>query len=118
MVEEIRPVRSHQITVAASTFDLENIKIGVEDIPTLVRLDDVFYDLVKRCQSEAYSEEIHRLKKGKWLQPTSSKLSLALFLGKDGVLRLVRQAGRAKLPYEEIHPPLLPAKHSFTRAIV
>ncbi|XP_045028164.1 uncharacterized protein LOC123471199 [Daphnia magna] len=118
VVEEIRPVRSHQATVTTSTFDWESVKIGVEDIPDLVRLEKVFYDLVKRCQSEVYSEEIRRLKKGKWLQPNSSLLSLCPVLGKDGLLRLGGRAGRAKLPYEELHPPLLPAQHSFTKTIV
>ncbi|XP_057379646.1 uncharacterized protein LOC130701871 [Daphnia carinata] len=57
VVEEIRPVRSHQVAATTSTFDWENVKVSVEDIPALVRLEGVFYELVKRCQSEAFSEE-------------------------------------------------------------
>ncbi|XP_057368283.1 uncharacterized protein LOC130689299 [Daphnia carinata] len=118
VLDEIRPVRAQQTGTQISSLDWDGIKVEVDDLPSLVRLDGGYLDLVKRCQEEAYSEEICRLQAGKWLQKSSSLLSLAPILGSDGLVRLGGCAGRAKLPYEVLHPPLLPAKHQFTATIV
>ena len=45
-------------------------------------------------------------------------MALAPILAADGVLRLGGRAGRAKLPYDQLHPPLLPGNHPFTEKII
>jgi hypothetical protein len=118
VLEEARPVRILQTTVSSTTLDWDGIKIKVEDLPSVVKMDGIYLDLVKRCQEEVYTEEIHHLRKGEWLPRNSCLLSLAPILGEDGVIRFGGRAGRAKLPYGELHPPILPAKHALTVSIV
>ncbi|XP_045033912.1 uncharacterized protein LOC116935697 [Daphnia magna] len=117
-VEEIRPVRANVVQCESSALDWEKMKITVEDIPALVKQQDPFLELVRRCQEEVYSAELSCLQKGKWIPSTSSLLTLSPILGKDGLIRLGGRAGRAQLPYEEIHPPVLPAGHKFTVNVV
>ncbi|KAI9551057.1 hypothetical protein GHT06_007663 [Daphnia sinensis] len=52
-------------------------------------------------------EDLRRLQKKKSLYSTSSILALAPILSEDGLLRLGGRAGRAKLPYDQLHPPLI-----------
>jgi hypothetical protein len=73
---------------------------------------------VRQCQEESFSEELHRLRKKKPLYSTSSLLALAPILGEDGLLRLGGRAGRARLPYDQLHPPFLPGRHPLTEKIV
>jgi hypothetical protein len=70
--------------------------------------------LVRQCKEESFSEELHRLRKKKPLYSTSSLLALAPVLGEDGLLRLGGRAGRARLPYDQLHPPFLPGRHPLT----
>ncbi len=89
-----------------------------EDVPAISKLEEKYLLLVRSCQSEVYGEELRRLQKGKHLHSTSSLLALAPILADDGVLRLGGRAGRAKLPYYQLHPPLLPGNHPFTEKII
>jgi hypothetical protein len=73
---------------------------------------------VKRSQQEAYPEELKRLQKNKMLRPTSQLLSLTPFLDEAGVLWLGGRLSRAKLPYDVLHPPILPGKHPLARLII
>jgi hypothetical protein len=116
--EEIRPSRSYTAVVEKSADRWKEIHIGPEDVPALSKLDEKYLELVRLCQSEVYEEELHRFKKGKQLHSTSSLLALAPILGSDCVLRLGGRAGRAKLPYDQLHPPLLPGSHPFTEMII
>lgn len=67
---------------------------------------------------EAFADDIYRLKSGKALRPSSHLLALSPTLGEDGLLRLGDRIGRAKLPYDARHPPLLPNKHLLTERFV
>jgi hypothetical protein len=113
--EEIRPSRSYTAVVEKSADRWKEIHIGPEDVPALSKLDEKYLELVRLCQSEVYEEELHRFKKGKQLHSTSSLLALAPILGSDGVLRLGGRAGRAKLPYDQLHPPPFSWKPSVHR---
>jgi len=86
VLEEVRPVRILQTTVSSATLDWDGVKINVEDLPSVVKMDGIYLDLVKRCQEEVYAEEIHHLRKGEWLPRNSYLLSLAPNLGEDGVI--------------------------------
>ena len=45
-------------------------------------------------------------------------MSLTPFLDDEGVLRLGGRLSRAKLPYDVLHPPILPGKHPLARMII
>jgi hypothetical protein len=116
--EEVRPSRSYTAVLDKSADRWKEIQIGPEDVPALSKLEEKYLGLVRSCQSEVYEEELRRLKKGKQLHSTSSLLALAPILGSDGVLRLGGRDERAKLPYDQLHPPLLPGSHPFAEKII
>jgi hypothetical protein len=58
------------------------------------------------------------LKAKKTLRPTSRLMPLTPFLGDDRLLRLGGRLGRAKLPYDVLHPPILPGNHPLARALI
>ena len=115
--EEIRSTRTHIATVELP-FDWGEVKISPEDIPTLVKLKGQHLELLKRAQREAYEEELERLTKKKPLKTSSSLAPLTPFIGADGLLRLGGRIKRAKLPYDTLHPPILPGRHPLARLII
>ncbi|XP_057380651.2 uncharacterized protein LOC130703047 [Daphnia carinata] len=117
--EEKRPARTLVITQPVQR-DWTQIQITPElsCLPSLCQLDPVFFDVIKQCQVEAFSEELRRLKNNKTLHSSSSLLALSPILDKDGLLRLGGRIGRARLPYDQLHPVLLPGKHPLAEKIV
>ncbi|XP_057380657.1 uncharacterized protein LOC130703053 [Daphnia carinata] len=118
ITEEIRTSRAYHTAVQEVKFDWSDVEVKPGDVATLTRMSTKFFDLVKRCQNEVYTEELKRVKKGKPLPSTSSLLALAPILDADGILRLGGRAGRAKLPYDQLHSPLHPGKHPFSEKII
>ncbi|KZS18189.1 Uncharacterized protein APZ42_015704 [Daphnia magna] len=98
--------------------DWSKVQITLRDIPQLCALEKKFLSLVRQCQEESFAEELNRLRKKKALISTSSLLALAPIMSEDGLLRLGGRAGRARLPYNQLHPPFLPGRHPFTEKIV
>ena len=84
----------------------------------LLQLNGDSKSLVRRCQNEAFSDDIARLKRNRHLHSSSQLLTLNPFLDPEGILRLGGRIGRAKLPYDELHPPILPGRHPLTEKIV
>ncbi|XP_045027086.1 uncharacterized protein LOC123470616 [Daphnia magna] len=118
---EIRGARAHLSDVVAETivpFDWKTVKIAAGDVPTLIRLENDYLDLVRRCQRETYPEEISRLERGKAIRPTSTLQPLTPFLDAERVLRLGGRLSRTNLPYEVLHPPILSGRHLLARAII
>ncbi|KAI9549790.1 hypothetical protein GHT06_006354 [Daphnia sinensis] len=66
-----RMALTNQIVV----FDWTSVEVKPSDVAALSKLDARFLDLVRRCQSEVYAEELQRIKKGKPLHTTSSLLA-------------------------------------------
>ncbi|XP_057366955.1 uncharacterized protein LOC130687814 [Daphnia carinata] len=104
--EEMRPVRVSFAAQVEKT-DWSKVQLTPSDIPQLCALEGKFLGLVRQCQEESFAEELHRLRKKKALSSTSSLLALAPILSEDGLLRLGGRAGRARLPYDQLHPPFL-----------
>jgi hypothetical protein len=118
---EMRGARAHVSDVVSEKivpFDWKTVKIAASDVPTLIRLENDYLDLVRRCQRETYPEEISRLERGKVIRPTSPLQPLTPFLDADKVLRLGGRLSRANLPYEVLHPPILNGRHLLARAII
>jgi len=117
ITEELRSVKVHQI-VAEPPFDWESIQILPDNILALFKFEGDYKDLLLRCQSESFETDIRRLKKNKPLKPDSTLLSLTPTLGEDGLLRLGGRIGRANLPYDNLHPPLISGRHPFAVKII
>jgi hypothetical protein len=49
---------------------------------------------------------------------SSHLLQLRPFLGPENLLRLGGRTGHAKLPFNAIHPPILPSKHPLTEKLI
>jgi len=113
--EEMKKVKVHQATVEKT--DWTQVKIGVEDWPHLLEKDGTFLKLVKKCQEEVYAADLRRLQKKKSVRGDSSLVSLAPILDEDGLLRLGGRSGKAKLPYEVLHPPIIPGSHPLASTI-
>jgi len=102
----------------APSYDWNSLELGPDNLSQFLQLKEPTVAIIKACQEESFSEDIEQLRKGKPLRSTSALLPLTPILGSDGLLRLGGRIGRAKLPYEALHPPLLPAKHQLTERIV
>ncbi|XP_045031054.1 uncharacterized protein LOC123473776 [Daphnia magna] len=115
--EELRAAHVH-LSVTEPAFDWTAIKITARDLPALIRLKAPYDELMKRCQQESYHCELDRLKRKKPIRPTSALLQLTPILDEKGVLRLGGRLGRAKLPYDILHPPILPGRQPFARGVI
>jgi hypothetical protein len=97
--EELRAINVHlNSTAVEPSFDWRTIQLSARDLPALVRLDEEFLGYVKRCQQEAYTEDLSRLQEKKPLRCTSNLLSFTPILDEDGVIWLGERLSRAKLP--------------------
>ena len=100
--------RVHHMVTTVNTFDWNTVKIDTTNLTTLNQLKEEFIPLLQRFQAKSYPEEISRLMKGKPLKKRSHLLPLTPTLGSDGLLRVGRRTGKAKLSYENLHPVILP----------
>ncbi len=112
--------KSIRVISAAQTIktDWTNVQILESDVPQLCGLKDKFFNLIQQCQKESFADELRRLRKNKMLHSTSHLLALAPILGDDGLLRLGGRIGRARLPYDQLHPLFLPGRHPLSEKIV
>ncbi|XP_057378039.1 uncharacterized protein LOC130700052 [Daphnia carinata] len=113
-------IKSSKINHSKSsvTYNWSTLSIDQTNLSSVLRLEGEFLNIIKICQQEAFGDDLHRLENGKTLKSTSHLLALSPWLGKDGLLRLGGRIGRAKLPYDVLHPPLLPSKHPLTENII
>ena len=113
-------LRKVKVNVAAvkPVFDWDAVTVSEEDLLTLTQQGSKIFELIKICQEEVYESEFKCIRKGKNLKPTSSLLTLSPFIGDDGLLHLGTRARRARLPYEVLHPPLLPGRHPLAEKII
>ena len=117
--EEIRSSKVNHVKGQQPAAEFSSLVIEPEDLDTVKLLDGKFFALIQRCQQECYPEEIDRLKRGKQLvKSTSAILSLSPFLDSNGLLRVGGRIRRVALPYENIHPIILPPKHPLTVQLI
>jgi hypothetical protein len=116
--DESRTSRTLLASVPESPVVWTDVKIAPDDIAALSKMDGRYLELVKSCQTETFEEEIRRIRGGKNLPSSSNILALAPILDSSGILRLGGRAGRAQLPYDQLHPPLLSGKHPFAATVV
>lgn len=116
--EEIRTAHAHISVSNQHEFDWKTVGLTVDDLAIFVQLQGKHRDLVKRAQNEAYKEELERLGAGKDLRPSSSLLGLTPFLDSDGLLRLGGRISRCRLPYDRLHPIILPGSHPLSKKLI
>ena len=116
---ELRSAHANLSTAAITdAAEWKKLRIPAADLPKLTRLEGDYKEWVKRAQQESYPEELDRLKRKKLLRPTSKLQGLTPFLDDEGVMRLGGRLSRAKLPYDVMHPPILPGRHPLSRSII
>lgn len=116
--EEKRACKILHSSAAVSLMDWESINITSADVARFVRMDSEYRELILPCQAEVFAQDIARLKKDKPVKTTSSILSLNPFPDDAGLLRLGGRIGKARLPYDVKHPPLLLGRHPLTRKLL
>lgn len=116
--DESRASRTFLASVPESPVVWTDVKLAPDDVAALYKMDGRYLELVKSCQAETFDEEIHRIRKGNNLQSTYNNLALAPILDSGRILRLGGRAGRAQLPYDQLHPPLLSGKHPLAATVV
>ena len=67
---------------------------------------------------ETFSNELRCVQRNQSLPSNSNLLGLAPILDSDCLPRFGGRTGRAKLPYDQLHLPLLPGKHLITPKII
>lgn len=85
---------------------------------TLSELNNSIIALSKIVQQTSFVDEIHSLKKSGTVSNKNKLLSLASFLDNHGLIRVGGRLRNAKLTYNQIHPIVLPSKHSFTKLLI
>ncbi|XP_057368275.1 uncharacterized protein LOC130689291 [Daphnia carinata] len=115
---ELKHIKQYHVRAASDPFDWSEFQLDKTNLSSFLKLEGDALELVKRCQMEAFFDEIQSLQRGKPLPSASHLLSLSPTIGEDGLLRLGGRIERSKLPYDNRHPPLLPNKHPLTEKIV
>jgi hypothetical protein len=105
-------------SLATPAFNWNSVEITAQELPALIRFDGKYREWIQRCQHEVYPEELKCLSNNKAIRPTSRLMALTPFLGEDQLLRLGGRLGRAKLPYDVLHPPIIPGNHPLARSII
>ena len=85
---------------------------------TAAEVIDAEKTILKQAQADKYGSEISALRSGRPLQPKSSLLSLAPYLGSDNLLRVGGRLRHAPLSETERHPILLPRSSGVTRMVI
>ena len=85
---------------------------------TVEALQETENFIVKTVQRECYPEEVCCLSQKKPLPPSSSLLTLDVFLDSDGILRVGGRLNKSGMPRQEINPILIPGKHHIGTLLV
>ena len=117
VTEELRTVRAHHAEVQV-TFDWNAVTLADSTIQQLVQLSTATMELVRRCQEEAFADDLVRLRAGKRLLLSSRLQPFTPFLDDHGILRMGGRLRKAALPYDNRHPVLMPGRHPLSRKIV
>ena len=116
--EERRAVRAQHATVTTARHDWAKVVIDSSNLSSCLKMEEEFKTLVRHCQEEEFSEDIKRLARKQPLHRKSRLIQLSPFLDEDGIIRLGGRTRRAKLPYDVLHPPILPGRHPLAEKIV
>ncbi|KFD62110.1 hypothetical protein M514_25712 [Trichuris suis] len=85
--------------------------LAAEEFAGFTRIEGSLLEALKKAQRESFSKEVADLRVGKMLRKTSILLSFAPFVDEQGLMRVGGRLGKALLPYDNLHPILLLARH-------
>lgn len=91
--------------------------LAAEEFAGFTRIEGRFLEAPKKAQEERFPKEVADLRTGKELRKTSILLSFAPFLDEQGLIRVGGRLEKALLPYDNLHPILLLARHPLSRRI-
>jgi hypothetical protein len=113
--EEMRTSKVYVSRLEQSESNWSNLPLDRSNLSSFLKQEGTFRE---RCQNESLGEDNQCLKNGKSLHSSSHLLQLRPFLGPENLLRLGGRTGHAKLPFNAIHPPILPSKHPLTEKLI
>lgn len=105
-------------SVPESPLVWSDVNLGPNDDTALYKMKGWYLEIMKSWKTEAFEEEIHRIRKGKQLLATSNILALTLILDSGGVFRIGCRAERTQLHSYQLHPLLSFGKHPFAESVV
>ncbi|XP_029174049.1 uncharacterized protein LOC114942769 [Nylanderia fulva] len=74
--------------------------------------------ICKIVQQQMFNSEYEALKLGKPINLSNRLLSLALFMGQDGLIRVGGRFKNSDLIFDACHPILLPRNHNLTQKLI
>ncbi|XP_066600085.1 uncharacterized protein [Prorops nasuta] len=81
-------------------------------------LEEAMKKLIKSAQTNKLGSEVEKLSKNEQVPRRSSIRALSPFLDADGIIRVGGRLRNANLPYDTMHPILLPKGHKLTELIL
>ena len=114
VLEDIRGNKTSQISHATGTererIEWEKVEVSPNKI--------IEKEITRTCQEEMFEEELKCLRKDKQLKGNSKLLPLHPILDNEGIIREGGRLRHAQLPYDQLHPTILPTKHPLTDKMV
>lgn len=102
---------------------ISNLRLKIKGLPIKVdslsinELDHASQRILSFLQQECFVNEIKALSSDTPLDRKSRLLCLNPFIGEDRLLRVGGRLGNSELPYDNMHPILLPKHHHITKLI-
>ena len=121
-VEELRSKETLQVHTLQGMLDCpevdwRGVNFDPVNLPSYTDCRGPFLNWLKRCLSEAFAVEIQSLRLKWHVKKRSCLIELSPIIGNDGLLREGGRIGAATLPFDNLHPIILPAKHPLTDKI-
>ena len=88
--------------------DWQEVSFNLTNLCSFTRFVEPFESFIKRCQFEAFGEEIPSVSVKRHTK-RSCLAELSPTLGADGILRVGGRIDAVNLPYDNWHPIILPA---------
>lgn len=85
---------------------------------TVDELKTSLFTIIRMVQQECFSPEIKAVSRNEYVPNKSVLTSLAPFLDKNGILRVLGRNRNSRLPYNQKHSIILPKRHRFTELII
>jgi len=116
--DEKKPIQVMVARCESQETDWEKVVIRPEDLSSVIQLREDYRKLIKTCQEEHFGKDIKQIQRGENLSRDSRLLELTPKIGEDGIIRVGGRIRHAQLPYDGIHPIILPGRHPLATLII
>jgi len=117
---ELRQTKDVHVQLAQDhvKFDWSTVDFNPENLPSFTVMECNLLEWIKAAQVEHYASELTILQTEKTVGKRSSLCNLTPFLDDQKVLRVGGRISASGLPYEQVHPVILPPRHPMTTKIL